>query len=328
MTLKTPYRGALAAIKRRWRVAPLPRHAKAAPPKGFPQIPRATAAQVAAWEAELPGRNYAIIPGIGLTFIDVDVRDDKGGRESLDLLELEYGALPKTFTVRTPSGGLHFYFRGLHTFKNGFRPGLDCPPYVVAPYSVTDTGRYEVIDPSPAAPMPNWLPEVVGLATEHDDADQDPAIELDQPRNIERAIYHLTHDARRSVQGRNGEFALLLTAGELKDMGISKSLAVDLLIEHYNVPPFCDPVWNVGDGPIADRLDVKVENAWRYLTQAQPGSASADADFADSAAPTDAELAALAAEWKVRDRKSRLRRSMTFINGVAYPVVKRGRANT
>jgi hypothetical protein len=166
------------------------------------------------------------------------------------------------------------------------------------------------------------------LATEHDDADQDPAIELDQPRNIERAIYHLTHDARRSVQGRNGEFALLLVAGELKDIGISKSLAVDLLIEHYNVSPFCDPVWNVGDGPIADRLDVKVENAWRYLTQAQPGSASADADFADSATPTDVEIAALDAEWKERDRKSRLRRSVTFINGVAYPVVKRGRANT
>jgi hypothetical protein len=327
-SVKTPYRGALAAIKRRWRVAPLPRRAKAAPPKGFPQIPLATPEQVAKWEAELPGRNYAIIPGIGLTFIDVDVRDEKGGLQSLDTLELEYGKLPKTFTVRTPSGGLHYYFRGLHTFKNGFRPGLDCPPYVVAPFSVTDTGRYEVIDPSPAAPMPNWLPEVVGLATEHDDADQDPAIELDHPNNIKRAIYHLTHDARRSVQGRNGEFALLLTAGELKDMGISKPQAIQLLDTFYNVEPFCDPVWNVGDGPIADRLDVKVENAWRYLNQSQPGSASPEVDFSDEALPTDAELAALAAEWKERDRKSRLRRSVTFINGVAYPVVKRGRANT
>src|ERR1019366_6858694 len=102
-TVKPPYVGALAAIKRGWRVAPLPRGLKAAPPDGYPGIALATPAQIKAWEAELPGRNYAIVPGIDLTFIDVDVRDGKRGRESLDLLQLEYGQLPKTFTVRTTS---------------------------------------------------------------------------------------------------------------------------------------------------------------------------------------------------------------------------------
>lgn len=326
--VKPPYAGALAAIKRRWRVAPLPRRAKFAPPTGYPSIPLAAPAQIRQWEAELPGRNYAIIPGINLTFIDVDVRDGKGGLDSLEMLQLEYGQLPKTFRVRTPTGGLHIYLRGPHTFKNGFRPGLDCPPYVVAPYSVTEVGRYEVIDPSPAAPMPNWLPEVVGIATEHDDADQDPAIELDLPRNIQRAIWHLTHDARRSIQGRNGEFALLLTAGDLKDMGISKHAAIELLSEHYNKSPMCDPIWLIGDGPLADRLDAKVENAWRYLIQTQPGSADPTADFTDAAPPSAAELSKLNDWWETFDRNARLRRSVTFINGVAYPVVKRGRANT
>jgi hypothetical protein len=288
--VKPPYTGALAAIKRGWRVAPLPRGLKAAPPFGFPSIPLATPAQIKAWEAELPGRNYAIIPGIDLTFIDMDVRDEKRGRESLDLLQLEYGQLPPTFTVRTTSGGLHYYFRGPHTLKNGFRPGLDCPPYVVAPWSMFEGKRYEVIDPRPAAPMPNWLPEVVGIATDYDDAEQTPAVELDQPQNIKRAIWHLTQDARRSIQGRGGEYALLLTAGELKDMGISKWKAIELLEQYYNKEPFCSPPWNIGDGPIADRLDVKVENAWQYLTQTQPGSASAEADFGADPAIIESDI--------------------------------------
>jgi hypothetical protein len=54
-----------------------------------------------------------------------------------------------------------------------------------------------------------------------------------------------------------------------------------LINELYNKEPFCSPPWNIGDGPIADRLDVKVENAWQYLTQTQPGSNTAEADFGD-----------------------------------------------
>lgn len=324
--VKSPVAGALAAIKRGWRVAPLSRLLKVKPPKGYQQSPLASRARISAWEAELPGRNYAIIPGLNLTFIDVDVRDEKRGLDSLALLERQYGALPKTFTVRTPSGGLHYYFRGLHTFKLGFRPGLDCPQYVVAPFGVlANGGRYEVIDSSPAAPMPNWLPEVVGIPSESSDADQVPAIGLDQPANIKHAIYHLTHDARHSILGRNGEYALLMTAGELKDMGISKPLAIELLSTHYNVSPICDPLWNIGDGPIADRLDVKIENAWGYLHRTQPGAATAESDFADADIPTDAELKKLDDSWKERDRKSRLRRSVSFIDGVPYPVVRTGR---
>ena len=324
--VKPPVAGALAASKRGWRTAPLPRLLKSPPPSGYLQSPLADRARISKWEAELPGRNYAVLPGLALTFIDVDVRDEKRGLELLAMLELEYGPLPKTFTVRTPSGGLHYYFRGLHAFKVGFRPGIDSPQYVVAPFSVlANGGRYEVIDSSPAAPMPNWLPEVVGEPSESSDADQVPAIALDQPANVAHAIYHLSHVARRSVLGRNGEYALLMTAGELKDLGISEPLAIELLSEHYNVAPICDPLWNIGDGPIADRLDVKVRNAWQYLTRTQPGAATAQSDFAGDDIPSPAELKKLDDSWKKRDRKSRLRRSVCFIDGVAYPVVRTGR---
>src|SRR5882724_6059724 len=43
-------------------------------------------------------------------FFVVDVDPAKGGEESLITLEAEHGPLPKTLTVRTGGGGLHFYF--------------------------------------------------------------------------------------------------------------------------------------------------------------------------------------------------------------------------
>ncbi len=281
MTNKSPYRGARLCIGRGWRVAPLLKGLKKKPPAGYQTCQLPAIAQLDAWEAAMPGRNYAVVGTPYLMLLDIDVRDEKRGLESLAELERQYGALPKTFTAQTPTGGIHKYLRGSHIFKNGFRPGLDCPHYVVAPWSIVDGKRYEVIDASPLAPAPKWLPEVLGMTDDDpDDVDQTPAIELDQLANIARAIFHLTHDARRSIEGQNGEFALLMTAADLKDMGISKYRAIELLNEHYNRAPFCDPTWLVGDGAVVDRLDIKVANAWRYLHKVQPGATTAEADFA------------------------------------------------
>jgi Bifunctional DNA primase/polymerase, N-terminal len=296
--IKTPYGGALRCLNRGWRVAPLPVGKKFAPPDGYLDAPLVGVAKLKQWEANRPGRNYAVIPGLSLTMLDVDPKS--GGPASLDLLEVEYGTLPPTFTVRTPSGGTHYYFRGLHTFKLKFRPGLDAPQYVVAPWSVVDGKRYDVIDGRALAPIPNWLPEVIGSPDPTDDAEQVSEIELDQSAAIERAIWYLTHDARPSIQGQGGEFALLLAFGNLKDFGISKHTAIELIDQHYNVEPRCSPLWLLGDGPIADRLDVKAENAWRYLTKTRPGSASAQADFADDPV-SDADVARAAELAAVND---------------------------
>ncbi len=89
----------------------------------------------------------------GFWVLDVDAGADKEGLESLKALEDLYGPLPATQVVRTPSGGLHFYFRvpdsgeirnsasliGKHIDVRGLG---GC---VVAPGSIRPQGKYEII---------------------------------------------------------------------------------------------------------------------------------------------------------------------------------------
>lgn len=89
------------------------------------------------------------------------------GADVLAVLCERHGqAMPwDTFTVRTASGGLHLYF----TAPSGPPPGNSAGRlgwlidtrgrggYVVAPGSQVDGRRYEVTNPAPAAPLPDWL---------------------------------------------------------------------------------------------------------------------------------------------------------------------------
>ncbi len=93
----------------------------------------------------------------GLFVLDVD----SGGDESLAAL----GALPTTYTVRTGSGGRHYYFRmpegePLGNSAGRLGKGLDTRGeggFVVAPPSVSARGAYSVEVDAPVAPAPAWL---------------------------------------------------------------------------------------------------------------------------------------------------------------------------
>lgn len=94
----------------------------------------------------------------GLIFIDVDCKEGSPGMESLARLEKRH-PLPDTFTVRTPSGGLHLYFWHDDAVgsKNGWEPGIDIKSeggYVVFPGSQDARGLYEVEDNYPVARLP------------------------------------------------------------------------------------------------------------------------------------------------------------------------------
>jgi hypothetical protein len=97
------------------------------------------------WWLRVPRANVGIacVPS-GLLVVDVDPRN--GGDETLARAVRSLGELPRTWTVLTPGGGAHYYFRcdeGADLLPLG--PGIDLKHqgYVVAPPSVhPNGGRY------------------------------------------------------------------------------------------------------------------------------------------------------------------------------------------
>lgn len=81
--------------------------------------------------------------------LDIDVKADKPGSQSLALLQKENTDLPPTFEVWTPTGGRHLYFSiDTQVFNTAEKliAGIDtrgAEGYVVGPGSVTELGEYK-----------------------------------------------------------------------------------------------------------------------------------------------------------------------------------------
>ncbi len=248
--------------------------------------------QIKAWHAKWRGCNWGLaLKKSKVIAVDVDTKPGKIGQDTLDNLTMEHGELPPTLTVRTPSGGLHYYFNGEHIFalgKNGFGTDVDSPNYVIIPgcwLCVNFEQGYEIIADAPVADAPAWFGEYL-KEREREEADQsDSAVDLDKGENVERMIRYLKEGAPPSIMNQNGDITMFQVVCTLKDNGISASTALQLLMQHYNVPGRCDPLWSVGTGPDKDRLDVKVQNVYTYARENKIGSATAEYQFGD---PSDA----------------------------------------
>jgi hypothetical protein len=142
---------------------------------------RAPTSAPGAWSVGRPFNAGLATRPAGLLVVDCDTRTDPddltagppeewegatGGVDVLALLAERAGAtLPATFTVTTPSGGTHFYYRapsgvelrntaGLLGWKIDTRAHGG---YVVAPGSTTSASAYTVTDGRPVAELPAWL---------------------------------------------------------------------------------------------------------------------------------------------------------------------------
>lgn len=145
------------------------------PTRDWKGDPRALPSDVREWVAQ--GYNLGVrtdrTSGVWVLDVDVDVHTLQP-TEQWQVLVAEHG-LPPTYTVRTPSGGIHYYFRFPDVdVRNDqgkvIAEGVDIRGiggYVVAAgmsasynkHGVDFSGTYDVIDDSPIAQTPDWIAE-------------------------------------------------------------------------------------------------------------------------------------------------------------------------
>ena len=124
------------------------------------------------WE-RWPDANICFKTGRESNFfvLDIDTGGDRDGMVSRQKLEAEHGPLPGP-TVKTPSGGLHYYFNFPTNFeiRNStshpiLGPGIDVRGeggMVLGPPSVKGEGQYEwVNNDQPIPDAPQWLLELL-----------------------------------------------------------------------------------------------------------------------------------------------------------------------
>jgi hypothetical protein len=219
-----------------------------------------------------PSETHA--PGVrtdGLAVLDIDVKS--GGLASLERLR---PMLPRTFTVRTPSGGFHYVYRtnagrrlasrafkdrgaGKKTYAFGDFDGVDVRAeggLVVGPGATVD-GKlfYEVIDDAPIAELPDELADLADTALPPIVRERGATVgNIDSPINIEMAIKEL-QASKGSIEGQGGDSHLIAVANSALDWGVSPETLVDLMTVHWN--PRCQGPWEV------DELHYKVASAAR-----------------------------------------------------------------
>lgn len=94
--------------------------------------------------------NIGVLTGQGLVVLDIDMKQGKNGRASLQDLQDNYGVLPGSYAVKTPSGGYHIYFAlpdgvFIPNSAGTLGDGLDVRGFhgfVVGAGSVTEQGEY------------------------------------------------------------------------------------------------------------------------------------------------------------------------------------------
>ena len=233
------------------------------------------------WWQEDPDYNVGIFTeryqdGGHLIAVDVDVKDGKPGKASWSKLSEDL-ELPLTRKNDTPSGGMHFIFASHEPVSGSIEKideGLDIRAkgnYIVGPGSTFEGNTYKT-DDAQIALAPQSLIDVCGRPRE-------PIVHkcelehLDTPGILEKAIRYLRDAAPKAIEGRGGDGETFKVAAHVKDLGVSESMTVELMMEHWNESK-AEPPWDEAE------LAKKVGNAYQYGDN-PIGVHSPEADFAD-----------------------------------------------
>lgn len=236
--------GALAFARRGWPVFPVSQD-KLPAVKKWEQKATTDETQIRKWfeSVALGGCNFGFPPGrAGIVVIDTDrgkVRKGEtvDGEDSLReyLLDSAEG-IPRTFQVRTPSGGIHRYYAASDLkSRNGLFPAVDVKTnggYVVIPGSQTEKGNYVIEDSAEPAPAPVWLAAALKRKTPGTDSTATATVTYnakitpDSAEKVARAEQIIADWPEVEEGERNNQLFMLMR--ELCKAGISKDLAAEL----------------------------------------------------------------------------------------------------
>jgi len=218
-------------------------------------------AQIDAWWGEAD-YNVAFSPeAAGLCVIDVE----KDGINAWEMLCIENGE-SDTFTVDTPGGGFHAYFRGsLPGTVGRLAPRIDTRgrgSYVLWPPSVVQGRLYAARDSGTRERevLPAWVEDRLSRARK---TAASAGLDEDRPENITRAISFLENRAPVD-QGNGADARTYEAACVMRDLGLSQDKAAEVLLAHYK----CQPQDERYDAFIAR----KVENAYAGYAQNEAGA--------------------------------------------------------
>ena len=154
-------------------------------------------------------------------------------------------------TVETPSGGRHYYFRGLQV-KNSvgkLAPAVDIRSkggLVAGPGS--DRGKdefYRVVNDADIQPAPQWLLDAISATyVKSEPIKLDTPVDLDTPTAIALAREYLA-TAAPAIEGEGGNDLTYRTACRVKDFGVSAFMAEVLMGGDWN--DRCEPPWEADE---------------------------------------------------------------------------------
>jgi len=252
----------LAVAALGFAIFPLPRNAKVPTLTNWPD--RCISDPETIRRCWLPGSNI----GIGckanqVLGVDLDRHHSEAdGIETFSRLLQAHGQpWPETFTVRTPSGGLHLYFRApreraLGNTQGKLGPGIDtrgpgrgnAGGYLVAPGSLIDGTPYTIARELPMAELPGWLTELLDPPTPPPSARPAtlPAIgDRYAARALQGEIDRLlaAPGGERNAELNRAAFVLgTLVGGQLLDRGVAETALREAAVAiGLEADPNCGP---------------------------------------------------------------------------------------
>lgn len=250
----------------------------------------------------------------GLTVIDPDGIEGLANAAGMDL--------PRTYTMQTPRGGQHRYYRGLAPSSvQRLAPKVDTRG--IGGYAVWEAPGYELVDDAPVADLPDWVTPALNVRKDHKPAAVDS---LDLPQNIKRAVAYLSI-RKPAIEGEGGNDHTYKTACALQDLGISADLAIALMAEEWNAR--CLPPW---DGHELTNIVVNAYTYGQNEAGAQAFDFNPETRFQGVALEAAPEKPSRFRLWSLAEARSRPKPSFLFPGilpakafGVAYGPMENGK---